>query len=238
MRNWGWRWRRRKRIPMRHLDLFSGIGGFALAARWVGWETVGFCEIDPYCQKVLRKHWPDVPIHEDVKCLSLPEGSLARTFQLRINRQRAYRENGQGSGQSNSDSFASYDRSTRLWKMSQLSLPGVLTESSVIWPRSGTMRNGIAYQLPPLAASRTETGYGLLPTLPASETKDFSQAKVLSRLDKGGRVARRICRKSSLIHSEEIVGLNPSFAEAITGLPIGWTELEDSETLSSLRSQK
>ncbi len=51
---------------MRHLDLFSGIGGFALAARWVGWETVGFCEIDPYCQKVLRKHWPDVPIHEDI----------------------------------------------------------------------------------------------------------------------------------------------------------------------------
>lgn len=51
---------------MKHLDLFSGIGGFALAARWVGWETVGFCEIDPYCQKVLRKHWPDVPIYEDV----------------------------------------------------------------------------------------------------------------------------------------------------------------------------
>ena len=52
---------------MRHLDLFSGIGGFALAARWVGWETVGFCEIDPYCQKVLRKHWPDVPIYDDVR---------------------------------------------------------------------------------------------------------------------------------------------------------------------------
>ena len=52
---------------MKHLDLFSGIGGFALAARWVGWETVGFCEIDQYCQKVLRKHWPDVPIYEDVR---------------------------------------------------------------------------------------------------------------------------------------------------------------------------
>ncbi len=55
---------------MKHLDLFSGIGGFALAARWVGWETVGFCEIDPYCQKVLRKHWPDVPIYEDVKAVT------------------------------------------------------------------------------------------------------------------------------------------------------------------------
>lgn len=52
---------------MRHLDLFSGIGGFALAARWMGWETVGFCEIEPYAQKVLRKHWPEVPIYDDVK---------------------------------------------------------------------------------------------------------------------------------------------------------------------------
>jgi len=54
---------------VRHLDLFSGIGGFALAARRVGWETVGFCEIDPYCQKVLAKHWPGVPIYEDVKTI-------------------------------------------------------------------------------------------------------------------------------------------------------------------------
>ena len=52
---------------MRHLDLFSGIGGFALAARRVGWETVAFCEIEPYAQKVLAKHWPGVPIYEDVR---------------------------------------------------------------------------------------------------------------------------------------------------------------------------
>jgi DNA (cytosine-5)-methyltransferase 1 len=56
---------------LRHLDLFSGIGGFALAARMVGgYETVGFCEIDPYCQAVLRKHWPDVPIYDDVRSVS------------------------------------------------------------------------------------------------------------------------------------------------------------------------
>ena len=55
---------------MRHLDLFSGIGGFALAARNV-WgndhEVIAFCEIDKYCQKVLNKHWPGVPIYEDVR---------------------------------------------------------------------------------------------------------------------------------------------------------------------------
>ncbi len=55
---------------MKHLDLFSGIGGFSLAARRVGWETVGFCEIDPYCQKVLAKHWPGVPVYDDITRLS------------------------------------------------------------------------------------------------------------------------------------------------------------------------
>jgi len=50
-----------------HIDLFSGIGGFALAARWTGFRTVAFCECEPYAQRVLRKHWPDVPIHDDVR---------------------------------------------------------------------------------------------------------------------------------------------------------------------------
>ncbi|PYS88173.1 MAG: DNA (cytosine-5-)-methyltransferase [Acidobacteria bacterium] len=40
-----------------HIDLFSGIGGFALAARWAGFRTVAFCEIDGYCQKVLAKNF-------------------------------------------------------------------------------------------------------------------------------------------------------------------------------------
>jgi DNA (cytosine-5)-methyltransferase 1 len=56
---------------VKHLDLFSGIGGFALAARWVGWETVGFCEIDPYCQRVLIKNFPDVAIYDDIRSLEL-----------------------------------------------------------------------------------------------------------------------------------------------------------------------
>lgn len=52
---------------MKHLDLFSGIGGFALAAQKVGWRTVGFVEIDPRCHAVLRRHWPDVPIYDDIR---------------------------------------------------------------------------------------------------------------------------------------------------------------------------
>jgi len=56
---------------VRHLDLFSGIGGFALAARMVGGiETVGFCEIEEYPQRILTKNFPNVPIHGDIKTLN------------------------------------------------------------------------------------------------------------------------------------------------------------------------
>jgi len=50
------------------LDTFSGIGGFSYAAEKLvgGFETTQFIEIDPYCQKVLNKHWPHVPIHDDI----------------------------------------------------------------------------------------------------------------------------------------------------------------------------
>jgi len=52
---------------MKVLDLFSGIGGFSLGLERAGFETIAFCEIEPYCQKVLKKHWPDIPIYEDVR---------------------------------------------------------------------------------------------------------------------------------------------------------------------------
>lgn len=55
---------------MKLLDLFSGIGGFSLAGKWAGFNTIQFVEKDKFCQKVLRKHWPDVPIHDDIKTFS------------------------------------------------------------------------------------------------------------------------------------------------------------------------
>ena len=54
---------------MNHLDLFSGIGGFSLALEKVGFKTIGFCEVDPYCRLLLQKHWKGVTIHHDIKKL-------------------------------------------------------------------------------------------------------------------------------------------------------------------------
>jgi DNA (cytosine-5)-methyltransferase 1 len=58
-------------MMLRVLDLFSGIGGFSLGLeRTGGFETVAFCEIEPYPRAVLKKHWPNVPIYEDVRTLT------------------------------------------------------------------------------------------------------------------------------------------------------------------------
>lgn len=56
---------------MKHLDLFSGIGGFALATEMV-WENVEhvFCDNDPFSQKILEKHWPNAPIYGDIRTLT------------------------------------------------------------------------------------------------------------------------------------------------------------------------
>ncbi len=51
---------------MNHLDLFSGIGGFKLAAQWAGYNTIGFSEIEPYASKILAQHWPHIQNYGDI----------------------------------------------------------------------------------------------------------------------------------------------------------------------------
>jgi DNA (cytosine-5)-methyltransferase 1 len=52
---------------MTHASLFSGIGGFDLAAEWMGWTNVFHCEFDPFCQKVLAYHFPNSKLYNDVR---------------------------------------------------------------------------------------------------------------------------------------------------------------------------
>jgi site-specific DNA-cytosine methylase len=70
-----------------HVDLFSGIGGFTLAAHACGVRTIAFCESDPRCQAFLAKAWPGIPCWPDV-----------RSFHLADTTQRGQRTDGSASG--------------------------------------------------------------------------------------------------------------------------------------------
>lgn len=68
------------------LSLFSGIGGLDLAFEWAGGKVSAMCEIGgkkPFCRKVLRKHWPNVPLFEDVREMKGADVGAALTHYLR-----------------------------------------------------------------------------------------------------------------------------------------------------------
>jgi len=63
---------------MKLLDTFAGIGGFSYAAEKLvgGFKTTQFIEINPYCQKILNKHWSHVPIHDDITTFTAKSGEF------------------------------------------------------------------------------------------------------------------------------------------------------------------
>ena len=65
-------------MELKLLDLFSGIGGFSYAGEKIvgGFKTTQFVELDPYCQKVLRKNFPNTPIHDDIKTFTAKPGQF------------------------------------------------------------------------------------------------------------------------------------------------------------------
>ena len=83
---------------MKILDLFAGIGGFSLGLHRASKEfrTVAFCEQDPFCTRILNKHWPDVPVYPDIRELTYErlkaDGVVADSENARkLSRQRSGR---------------------------------------------------------------------------------------------------------------------------------------------------
>jgi DNA (cytosine-5)-methyltransferase 1 len=74
------KWLKKMEKKIKHLDLFSGIGGFALAAErvWLGIEHT-FCDNEPFSQAVLSKHWPNAKIYGDIRTLTNTRCKYGRT---------------------------------------------------------------------------------------------------------------------------------------------------------------
>ncbi len=93
-----------------------------------------------------------------------------------------------------------------------------------------------------LASAQTTHGQeftGRLPTPTASEYRDKAIPAALARMDKGGRIARRICALSSTsrLHLGTVT-LNPSFARMMMGIPAVWDACAPTETASTLRKRR
>ena len=174
--------------------------------------------------------------------------SLAKTFQTSASGQES-RANGQDCGVNTSDLLASYDPDTCLWKTSQHSLFGGLGEFSETWPRAGTMRNGSAYQRPPLVPRISATGFGYLPTPDASlgtfkpntmmDVTSCYRKALTGKRPSGATIGSSLRWCPEFIRERLRTGgeLNPEWIEVLMGLPLGWTDLGHSETQSSHRSQ-
>lgn len=228
---------------MKWLDLFSGIGAYALGLEQAGHEVIGFCENDPWARKILKKHYPTKPISWCVK--SLREALVASLGDSRV-RILASQEIARGySGtppekpQPDRDSsgrwlepFAWYDLDSGLWRTWQSCLMDTWEEYLRPWPPAGMMQNGIAWQRPPLAHPTTAVESTFLPTPLAQEGAGTSRKRFKGSPNFRGTRTAEIFRTSL----ECPTYLNPLLGEILMGLPKDYTALETATPLASLEN--
>jgi len=139
---------------------------------------------------------------------------------------RGLRGKGRAYGKKCAVLLAKYDQDSLLWRTSQTCLTvekeGGLAEFSGTWPRSGMMRNGIVYRLPPLVPRMSGKEYGSWPTPQASDNR-----KVISTFGSCLRSKKAIPELGTLDG-----WINPVLSEWLMGYPDNWTDLSDVEIQS------
>lgn len=219
---------------MKWLDLFSGIGAYALGLEQAGHEVIGFCENDPWARKILKKHWPTKPISWCVKSLhkSLMELSVDSPVRIlvqppmHIHPPQVLMENAVDCSGRRLIPIAWWEQNTSSWRTWQRCFTKtgemIWEEYLDAWPPSGMMRNGIAWAREPLAHPTIAPEHTFLPTLGASDGAGSSRTRYKgSPNTMRGRMsdALRTSLKCPLV-------THPNFAEAMLALPKDYTELE------------
>lgn len=159
---------------------------------------------------------------------SWPAASLARTSATQ-GEEQGCQENEADYGLSSPVSFANFDLATSSWRTFQLSLLEGLTRYSERWPRSGTMRSGTVYRLPPLAPLINETGYSLWPTARADLGESgvcWTRAKVGDhRSNLEDFIAWVWLSEGNALESG--LHVNPVWLEWFMGFLEGYTDLDE-----------
>lgn len=220
------------------LDLFSGIGGFSLGLERAGMKTIAFCEIEDFPRKVLRKHWPDVPIFEDVRKLhaaDLPEpvDVICGGFPC-----QPFSECGKRKGKDDDrylwpEMFRIIKECKPTWVIGEnvTGLDGLGLEQSAsdlesigyeVAPRW-------KYRLVPLGMTTYERGCGFLHTPTTQDCKPAGEVemRMVQKWLAGGYCKNTYIRLRSLLAALAGKRLppNPEYLECMMGFPIGWTEI-------------
>lgn len=223
---------------LKWLDLFSGIGMYALGLEQAGHEVIGFCEVDEWAKRVLKKHWPTKPISLSIQLLNKAltassAASPAKTCQmlpLHTMEPPACPDPALDCSGKWLIPFAWLEQSSGLWKTWQLCFSEtgapIWAQYLDAWPPSGVMRNGIAWQRQPLAHPTIVPGHTFLPTLGASDGAGSSR----SRYHGSQNLMRGRMSDGLRTSQSDPPCTHPNFAEAMQGLPKDYTELE-TETL-------
>lgn len=238
---------------MKFLDLFTGIGGFTLGLKRAGMSPSGFCEIDPYCQALIKEKHPQIPLWRDITKLndylqkawmSLPQDSHAK-MSAKLDKARGYSTKNPPEKPSTAqdslgrlyEPFAWYDRGSSCWRTWQQSLTEVWEEFSEPWPPAGMMHNGIAYLRAGSVGGICEKDSTPWPTPTASDYKGASSGCRKIR-DKEISMLRYFLHFHFAKPHQKTSYPNPSLLEKMMGYPIGHTELKDLAMLSTLKKLK
>lgn len=205
---------------MRVGSLFSGIGGMDLGLERAGMTIAWQVEIDEFCLKVLKKHWPEVPKYGDIKKINPKElepvelvagGPPCQPVSVAGKKRGTRDERWLWPEMAELFPFCFLDGSS--WRTLQVCLNGGLETFSETWPRSGMMRNGKCYPRRPLVPATKERGSLLLPT---PQARDWKGA---------GRQSWSLPRLLREIHGKSCYP-SPQLYEAVMMFPVMWTELE------------
>ncbi len=137
-------------------------------------------------------------------------------------------------GGSSQESFGRWDRASLSWKTSQLCLIGGLETFSERWPTAGTMRNGRVFQRAQWVQHTCDSECSLWPTPTASmDGRRFG----IPMHDRSGRYKSSTVSRVQELVRENGWRIHPHFTEALMGLPLGWTAIEESEIASLQQSE-
>jgi DNA-cytosine methyltransferase len=215
---------------MTHASLFSGIGGFDLAAEWVGWNNIFHCEWNPFGQRVLAHHFPNSKSYNDITKtnFSIHAGEidvLTGGFPC-----QPYSSAGKRLGKADErhlfpEMLRAINEVKPTWVVGENVL-GIVnwgggwysTRCKLTWKIKGTKYKRIYFQLVARTLHTKENELGLLPT---PTLQDYTNSTFPPSQKKRFHIVGYLMRKGILAHSQ----LNPQFVEEMMGFPKNWTLL-------------